>query len=256
MPTPCPNTMRNQLCSAVAHRGSNRCLMARRLQQASSMAGQLWPAWCKHLLKTDCTWMYVLALLSHMLCLRVSEALALRASDFSWKGKRVRIRPLKRQPETHKRMLACYLPLLKRLKKTGAKRRRQTHCGARGKHTWVDQWSWPSGNRFLFPNRTGKAPMSKDIVCHRVVAARQTFVAPKGCMLEDVSNIRTHSARHRAINDYKTSGIAADVGMVYARIKHKRTYDCYGRLDQQQCGTIMDSNNKLQKRLRRVYQGH
>ena len=66
-----------------------------KLSQAATMTGKLWPAWCKHLLHTTTSWLYVLSLISHMLCLRVSEALALKAGDFSWRARRVRVRPLK-----------------------------------------------------------------------------------------------------------------------------------------------------------------
>ena len=71
----------------------------KKLGPASNLAGKLWPAWRRHLLLASTTWMHVLAVLCHMFCLRVSEGLALRASDFKWKAGSLRVKPMKRAGE-------------------------------------------------------------------------------------------------------------------------------------------------------------
>lgn len=71
----------------------------RKLGQASPLHGPLWNQWCQHLLRIGPSWLYMVVTLSHMLCCRVTEVLALRAGDFNFRHGTVRIKPLKRQPE-------------------------------------------------------------------------------------------------------------------------------------------------------------
>ena len=40
---------------------------------------------------------------------------------------------------------------------------------------------------------------------------------------------------------------------MYARIKHKKTFDAYGRLDQAQSGKALQQNKVLQKMLKALY---
>ena len=76
--------------------------MVRRVQplgQAATLSGRLWPAWRKHLHEKAPMWVFVAVTLSHILCLRISEVLALKATHFNWQHRYVKIKPLKRQPE-------------------------------------------------------------------------------------------------------------------------------------------------------------
>ena len=150
-------------------------------------------------------------------------------------------------------MSSC-LPMLRHLRKRGKVRRRTKQWGACGSRTITDAWQFPKGKEFLFPNRKGSGPMTKDIVCHNIVRARKTF-RPSSSLaaMLDTSKIRSHSARHRRINDFKSSGCSPEVAMVYARIKHKKTFDAYGRLDQAQSGKALQQNKVLQKMLKSLY---
>jgi len=71
----------------------------KKLGQAATMKGKLWDKWRQHILKSSSTWLWVALTLTHVLCARISEVLALKASDFNWRGQCVSIRSLKRQPE-------------------------------------------------------------------------------------------------------------------------------------------------------------
>lgn len=227
--------------------------MAKRKGQACTLPGAAWTAWCEHLLKTSPTWMYVLTVLCHMFCLRVTEGLMLRACDFNWKSRTVRVSALKRAPEVHKRMMTAYMAKLQSLRKHGKSRRRSRECGARGKRSFIDKWVWPKGSSYLFPNRKGNDHIKKDVVCHNISKAKKTFSPPASCRIQDVQLVRSHSARHRKINDLKNSGVAPDAGMTFARIKHKKTWDLYGKLDQTQAGDALQRNKKLQKTLKALY---
>ncbi len=55
------------------------------------------------------------------------------------------------------------------------------------------------------------------------------------------------------INDMKTSAVATDAAMTYARIKHKKTFDKYGKLDQEQSGKLLNQNRVLKKTLKKMY---
>ena len=221
-------------------------------KQACTLEGDLWKAWLAHVLKQS-TWLWVLTLLCHMFCLRVTEGLRLRASDFNWKTRSVRVGALKRASEVYKKIMPAYLPLLRQLRDQGKTVRRARCWGALGRRTFNDTWEWPEGEDPLFPSRIGAAHATKDSVCHAVVKARKTFTPPAGCSLPDKSLVRSHSARHRKINDMKASGAAPDEGMTFARIKHRKTYDRYGKMTQTQAGEALQRNKKLQKTLKALY---
>ncbi|CAK9016090.1 unnamed protein product [Durusdinium trenchii] len=216
-------------------------------RQACTLEGGLWIAWCDHLLRESSTWLYVLTILCHMFCLRVTEGLRLKASDFSWETRSVRVGSLKRAPEVHKKITSAYLPLLRRLRKEGKGRRRSKPWGALGKRNFTDKWEWPNGEEYLFPNRTGTSYTKKANV-------RKSFKPPAGCSLgDDVRQVRSHSARHRKINDMKASSASPEEGMTFARIKRKKTYDRYGKISQHQAGEALQRNKKLQKALKSLY---
>ena len=64
-----------------------------KLGQATSLPGPLWNAYRKHVLAHS-SWLYVLVTLTHALCLKVTETLKLRRSDFDFKKKHVTIQML------------------------------------------------------------------------------------------------------------------------------------------------------------------
>ena len=142
-------------------------------------------------------WLYVMITLSHVLCLRVSQVLALRANDFDWKKHRVRIKPLKRGAEVYKWILSTSRSMMQGLRKKGIVVWRTRQAGARGEVRVKDAWHWPKpGSGLLFPSTRNKGqPMTKDIVSHAIVRARQTFKAAG----VDVTRIRSHSGRHRTL---------------------------------------------------------
>lgn len=69
------------------------------LGQASTLAGSAWNKWRKHLLHVGPTWLFIAVTLTHGLCGRISEIMALKGEDFNFRHRYVRIKPLKRQPE-------------------------------------------------------------------------------------------------------------------------------------------------------------
>ena len=151
-------------------------------------------------------------------------------------------------------MLKACLPLLRRLRQNGKKSSRRVQCGARPTTTVKDHWTWPKGNKFLFPAPTKLGRKTKDIVCHVLTKARATFVPPKNTSLVlDVKTIRSHSGRHRAINDLKRSCVDPESAMVYARTAHRRTYDAYGRMNQEQAAAALNGSKRLQSAFRGTY---
>ena len=151
-------------------------------------------------------------------------------------------------------LLGAVLPSLRGLRTKGKSYKRTLKCGARGVKKFQDEWRWPSSGQYLFPNQWGTGPKTKDAVCHAISKARKSFKPPKNqaAMLEP-HRIRSHSGRHRMINDMKTSAVATDAAMTYARIKHKKTFDKYGKLDQEQSGKLLNQNRVLKKTLKKMY---
>ena len=156
--------------------------------------------------------------------------------------------------QVKKMLLSATLPALRSLRTKGKSRRRTRKFGSRGRVVFTDVWRWPKGNDFLFPNRAGDGHVQKDTVCHAIVKARKSFVAPinLATMLEP-NRIRSHSGRHRMINDLKNNGIPCEAGMTYARIKDKKTYDNYGKMDQEQSGRVLNQNKGLKRTLKAMY---
>lgn len=94
--------------------------------------------------------------------------------------------------------------------------------------------------------------MTKDVVAHAIVRARKSFVTPPGLSV-DTNRIRSHSGRHRMINDMKSSQISVEVGMIHSRIKSHKVYQAYGRMSDEQVGHALNSNQSLKKTFKQIY---
>jgi hypothetical protein len=116
--------------------------------------------------------------------------------------------------------------------------------------TFVDQWNWPKNGTYLFPSGRHGGHLKKDSVCHSIVKARKSFE----CDVADTSKVRSHSGRHRMINDLKSAFIPPDAGMMFARIRDKKTWASYGQLSSAQCRDVLQKNKNLQNRLKKLYQ--
>lgn len=55
------------------------------------------------------------------------------------------------------------------------------------------------------------------------------------------------------INDLKNNAVPTDAAMTFARIKDKRTFDKYGKLDQVQSGKLLNQNQNLKRTLKTMY---
>ena len=140
------------------------------------------------------------------------------------------------------------LKLLQSLKKKGVKRKHTRNCGARGSVTFVDHWEWPKPGAYLFPSQRTSGRVKKDAVCHSIVKARKSFDRDI-----DTTKVRSHSGRHRMINDMKSSSIPPEAGMMFARIKDKKPWASYGQLSPSQCREVLQKNQCLQKQMQKVY---
>ena len=225
------------------------------LGKASSLPGFLWGKWLDHVDSTGPTWLWVALVLSHALCLRITEVLRLRHRDFLWKARTVRVGPLKRQKATLKPMLSALFPVLKKLRDQGKSRRRTKQQGVRGKVVFFDRWQWPEEPcSFLFPSarsHSKEVHHSKDAVSKAICRSRLSFHV-SGTFLE-VEKIRSHSGRHRMINDLKAAEISQDVAMKFARIGDVRTFQGYGEVTPEQSAQALERSGRLQKQLKAVY---
>ena len=122
----------------------------KKLGKAATLPGRLWNSWVQHVLTKGRCWLYVALVLSHILCLRITECLLLRAEDFSFEASTVNVGPLKRQEATQKPMLPEIKAMLRKFKQKGVTKRRTENKGSRGKVTWWDRWRWPEEG-LLFP---------------------------------------------------------------------------------------------------------
>ena len=143
----------------------------KRLGKAVTLPGPLWGIWLAHVVAHGTCWLYVALLLTHTLCLRISEALHLRAEDFSFKAKSVFIGPLKGQAGVRKPMIPEIQKTLIRLQRNGVKRKRSKQQGARGCVQFTDKWRWPTTG-FLFPSERSDAAEAR-LAGQRTQHARQ-----------------------------------------------------------------------------------
>lgn len=199
---------------------------AYRLGQASGMNGDLWQLWLAHVLNQGPTWLYVCLLLTHCLCGRVTEILRLQKKDFDFANGTCYIKALKRGAPMRKPILSALLPAIKQLEKKGIKKKRTMKQGVRGEISYWDRWQWPSQPKgYLFPADRQDSRTKyrcKDTACKAVSRVRKNFKVPEHLHVNR-SLIRTHSGRHRMINDCKRSAVPDEVGMHFARIVDKRT---------------------------------
>ncbi|CAK9078992.1 unnamed protein product, partial [Durusdinium trenchii] len=84
-----------------------------------------------------------------------------------------------------------------------------------------------------------------DTAAAAIRRARSSFVPPNVAAVK-VANIRSHSARHRCINDLKAQNVPNEVGKTFARIKSNSVYGKYGRLTPEQAAASLHQNTKLQ----------
>ncbi|CAE7031475.1 unnamed protein product [Symbiodinium sp. CCMP2592] len=228
----------------------------KKLGKASSLPGPLWGAWLDHVLAQGSTWLWVALVLSHCFCLRITEVLKLKARDFLWKKKCVHIAPLKRQKAVHKSMLSALVPFLKSLRSKGKAKKRYQKKGVRGVVAFFDTWKWPAKDTdYLFPSHRSDAKTehrSKDTVTKSIGRLRLTFAPPAEVFVE-AEKIRSHSGRHRAINDMKNANISQHVAMKFARISDVRTFLGYGELTDEQTGASLEKSVPLKSILQKMY---
>ena len=191
------------------------------------MPGPLWNLWLAHVLREGPTWLHVALMLTHMLCLRITEVLRLRARDFNFKTQCVFIAPLKRGTAAWKHLLKPALAKLRLLKAHGVNRKRSRSKGMWGRVTFQDKWVFPrEPDQLLFPALRADCNtkhINKDTACKAVSRLRATFsIPPKVSVAIVTQNIRTHSGRHRMVNDMKRCDVAEATAMQYARIVDRR----------------------------------
>ena len=86
----------------------------------------------------------------------------------------------------------------------------------------------------------------QDTAAAAIRRARENFVPPDVTAVK-VSQIRSHSARHRCINDMKSQNVPQEVGKTFARIASTKVWANYGKLTEEQAAKSLGQNVKLQE---------
>jgi integrase len=184
-----------------------------------------------------------------LLCLRVTEILSLRIQDFDLDSGVVRVRPLKRQGATDKVLSDAARLFIQKMQEEGVNIKRHRNTGLRGMQEVRDAWNWPEDPEgLLFPatrRDSRENRRTKDTVAKAIRKARATFRVPH---IPEVlpHRIRSHSGRHRCINDMKQHNVEREVGKKFARITDDGVYEKYGKLSAQQAGKKLKLNLELQ----------
>ena len=224
--------------------------------QADKLPGAAWALWTNHVQATGPSWLYPVVCLGHLLCLRVTEVLSLSGKDFDLAGGVVRVRALKRQEATDKCLNEAAAAFVRKLQEEGVSVNRMRNTGLQGVKAASDIWTWPEeAEDYLFPatrrdSRQGRR--TKDTVSKAIRKARHTFKVPH---IPEVrpDRIRSHSGRHRCINDMKQHNVDREVGEKFARITDDGVYEKYGKLSSQQAGKKLRQNMELQTFWKQMY---
>lgn len=216
-----------------------------KLGQAATLGVETWGHWLQHILLHGRCWLFVVSVISNLLCLRVTECLRLQAIDFDWKAKSVLIGPLKRQPAVRKPLLPNVLKVLCKLRQSGIQKKRTARQGGRGQVQWMDRWVWPKHGHMFPADRpdSKESHRCKNTVSKAILRLRASFTHPADGV------IRSHSARHSMVNTLKVSGVPEHIGMFYARIKDPKVYKGYGGMTTQQATDLLRKHKGLGKNL-------
>ena len=226
-----------------------------KLGPAATLPGQDWILWLNHVCKKGSCWLFVALLLTHLLCLRITESLRLKSSDICFTGSKssAYVGPLKRQGSVRKPLLQQAKTILEHLKEVGVKQKRSRCSGARGQIVFWDEWKWPKkSSGYLFPSQrvdSVKPYRSKDAVCKAISKLRRTYEQPVE------GTIRSHTGRHSMINMLKVLGLPDAVGMQFARISNPQVYKRYGNMTGGQLGAFLKRSKPLQTSLATQYKG-
>ena len=164
--------------------------------------------------------------MTHMLCCRITEILKLRRADIDFKKGAVFVASLKKGPAIIKHIMKPAMKKLRDLRAKGVGRTRTRNMGMWGRQRFQDTWSFPEeGGSYLLPSLRAdahKRHINKDTVCKAVSRLRDSFQVPKSYHIQTTS-IRSHSGRHRMVNDMRCCGVPDATATHYARIKDQRT---------------------------------
>ena len=219
------------------------------LGQADKLPGAAWALWTNHVQATGPSWLYPVVCLGHLLCLRVTEVLSLASKDFDLVKGVVRVGALKRQAATEKILSEAAVAFVRKLQDDGINVNRERNTGVLGHKMVADNWNWPEEPEdYLFPatrRDSTKKRRTKDTVARAIRIARQTFNVPHIPEVQP-NRIRSHSGRHRCINDMKQHNVEREVGKKFARITDDGVYEKYGKLSAAQAGKKLRQNTELQ----------
>ena len=226
------------------------------LGQADKLPGAAWALWTHHVQAAGPSWLYPVVCLGHLLCLRVTEILSLSGKDFDLEKGVVKVRALKRQHATDKVLSEAAATFVRKLQEEGVSVSRVKNTGILGRQTSKDIWNWPEEPEdYLFPSTrrdSQQARRTKDTVARAIRNARQTFKVPHIPEVQP-QRIRSHSGRHRCINDMKQHNVEREVGKKFARITDDGVYEKYGKLSAQQAGKKLRQNVELQSFWKQMY---
>lgn len=226
------------------------------LGKANPLPGPLWNLWLQHVLLKGPTWLHVALLLTHVLCCRITEILKLRKCDIDFKRGSVWVAALKNGRAMVKHVLKPAMAKLRHLRDHGVAKMRTQKKGMMGTVREMDRWKFPvEQDSYLFPairSDCHTRHINKNTVCRAISRIRSSFDPPKSLFVQPKS-IRSHSGRHRMVNDMKRCGVPDGTAMHFARIVDRRTFLGYGALDDTQAGQMLGNNSKLNKTMSEIY---
>ena len=128
------------------------------LGQADKLPGVAWSLWTHHIQAMGPSWLYPVACLGHLLCLRVTHVLSLRGKDFDLEHGAVRLQLFTWHATLEKLMSEAAFDFVHKLQVKCISAKRLKTSGSGGRRFRFSAWNWPEGpEEYLFPPRAGTA---------------------------------------------------------------------------------------------------
>ena len=212
---------------------------SKKLGKAHSLPGKLWSLWLSWVREKLGPRYFCVIFLTEALCIRVGQAVQLKAEDFNMRKKEVWLAAFKNHHAIRKPLLPSMVKVYLAWKKKGVK--------APG-----TLFKLPKSG-YLFRSRRGakKKHLTKDTVSHALKRVRDDFVR---CYSKDFpelksgQNIRSHSGRRHSISSMAADGIPHAAGMAWSQIRSQRIYASYIDLHPQQVLHYMLARDRKKSR--------
>ena len=206
--------------------------------QADPLRGPAWAKVAEHM-KTHggAAWLYPVWVFLRALVMREGQVVLLRGDDFAKDLSEVWACPFKcRRKGEYKPIPRVWRGMLEELRRNG-----HSMTVTRRTKTFKATWRWRKGLLFPSEKQTAERKHIGTKAVEKAIRRAKGSLDPSDRDL-NIPKIRSHSGKHRAVNDFKTAMIPTPVWQPSAEIRCRRTADTvYGPMNTAQAAQLLDA---------------